>query len=271
MHDKISDISAIVGISPQSVRLYETHGIVEMEKDPATGYRYFSRPALNNLLSARRLRAYEFDLPEIAHLLNDAGPEEIGPAFDARIDALAAELARRKAVLAHLKEERRRFRNAARRKGRCRVCTSPGFYFLPYMENDVLLKSQELRAALKEWSAATPFVGRLSLFTGEVLKGRAPNAQTGYYLHERYASCLCAERLAAARYIPPARSVYFSFFIERDSPTAPLVERFRPVAAYFAAHGLRLAGEIQFYPLVLLHRSTSQQLLGEACFPCIAQ
>lgn len=268
MHDKISDISAILGISPQSVRLYEKHGIVKMEKDAETGYRYFSRPELNTLLNARHLRAYDFNLPEIAVLLNDAALDEICPACDARIDAMERELERRKAVLEHLKEERQHIAQAISTVGQCRICTSPSFYFLPYMANDVLLRSPALRAALREWSACTPFVSRVSFVSRERLSSREADMLTGYFLEKKHAGMLPQSALNPARFCPPVRCVYTTFFVERDSHSTSIRNFFQHALDYLDSNGLDLAKDIVFHPLVLLKRKSACQLLGEAYLPC---
>lgn len=263
MHDKISDISAILGISPQSVRLYEKHGIVQTEKDMQTGYRYFSRPELNTLLNARHLRAYDFGLTDIATLLNDATLDEICPACDMRIDALEQELNYRNAILQHLKEERAHIANAIQMIGQCQLVTSPSFYFLPYMFNDKLLRSPSLRSALNEWSASAPFASRISFVSGEDLS----NILTGYFLEQPHASLLSQKALDAARLYAPMRCVYTSFFVEKNSHSTPTRILFKQALEYLDLNGLTLAGDILFRPLVLLKRKSLCQLLGEVYLP----
>ena len=67
---KIGDISKMLNIPVQTIRFYEEHGIVQPQKDPETGYRYYDSWDLNNLMDCLHLRGLDFSLSQTEKMIN---------------------------------------------------------------------------------------------------------------------------------------------------------------------------------------------------------
>lgn len=57
---KIGEVAALVGMSSESIRYYEREGIISPERNPLSGYRYYSAWDINVLIKARSYRQAGF-------------------------------------------------------------------------------------------------------------------------------------------------------------------------------------------------------------------
>ena len=68
MRYSIGEFSELIGLTPDTLRLYEKYHIVNPVKDPNNGYRYYDDLDVRNLLACRRFRSFDFPLEIAAEL-----------------------------------------------------------------------------------------------------------------------------------------------------------------------------------------------------------
>lgn len=73
---KIGEVSRIVDIPVESIRFFETKGLISPQKDAFSKYRYYDVWDINRLLDYRKLRNMDFSLGQAIEIINDASLEE---------------------------------------------------------------------------------------------------------------------------------------------------------------------------------------------------
>lgn len=67
----INKIARIVGITSESIRLYEKKGVLKSRKNPENNYRNYGPLDIGTILRCRSYAQYGFSVSEAAELIND--------------------------------------------------------------------------------------------------------------------------------------------------------------------------------------------------------
>ena len=81
---KIGELEKIFGIPAQTIRFYESKGLISPIKDPETGYRYYDNWTINFILDVIQLRQYDFSLNEIHDIFCANELEEVTKIIDSK-------------------------------------------------------------------------------------------------------------------------------------------------------------------------------------------
>lgn len=73
---RIGEVSKLTQISVETLRFYETKGLLSPSKKPTTGYRYYSQESVNKLSFIAKAKTLGFSLSEISELLAFANEVE---------------------------------------------------------------------------------------------------------------------------------------------------------------------------------------------------
>lgn len=71
---RIGEVASLLGITPQAVRYYEEEGIINPERNPLSGYRYYSAWDINMLMRIRTYRQQGFSIEEIRDVMREFNP-----------------------------------------------------------------------------------------------------------------------------------------------------------------------------------------------------
>jgi len=74
----VSKLAGATGVSPDTVRYYESRGLIDPPERTASGYRMFPESAVARLTFIRRAQSLGFTLTEIGALMNLAGNDQNG-------------------------------------------------------------------------------------------------------------------------------------------------------------------------------------------------
>lgn len=66
----------MLGITTEAIRYYERNGIIDPEKNPLSGYRYYSAWDINMLVRARTYRQQGFSMKEVVDIMGDFDPSQ---------------------------------------------------------------------------------------------------------------------------------------------------------------------------------------------------
>lgn len=139
---KIGEVAALVGMSSESIRYYEREGIISPERNPLSGYRYYSAWGINVLIKARSYRQAGFSMEEVVSIMN-------GFDTDTVLDRLASKQAELHQSIMHLaklmyqlKEDAARMEETADAIGSFRFEYRPPMHFLQTQQGYALIASQ---------------------------------------------------------------------------------------------------------------------------------
>lgn len=88
------DMRERLGISRDTLRLYERRGIIQPEVDPSNGYRYYDSWQVNLIWDCKLYQGMGFSLAEIGEILHEDDLDSLRGRVRDRRDALARELRR---------------------------------------------------------------------------------------------------------------------------------------------------------------------------------
>lgn len=159
---KIGTISRLFGVPAETLRYYESMGILIPEKDPVTGYRSYSPWEVNDLILCRQLRGYGFPLTDIAQMMHEDDCARLLERYAQREAELIELIQRYQTALSMLSEHRAALGNAQNMIGRFVVEQSPDYLFLAHRHCYELNLSDEVVALSRKWIDAVP-VTRLSV------------------------------------------------------------------------------------------------------------
>lgn len=72
---KIGEIAKLLDLPNDTLRYYESRGIVTPQKDEESGYRYYDAWDMNFLLDSKWFRSYDFSLSDVVKMINEDDQE----------------------------------------------------------------------------------------------------------------------------------------------------------------------------------------------------
>lgn len=100
----IGEFSSLLGITRDTLRLYEKHGIVRPVKDHNNSYRYFNDLDARDLLMSRWYRSLQIPLQDVAELIKHSSIDAVSAKLKASRGQLEAEI-RKSAMLLNKLDE----------------------------------------------------------------------------------------------------------------------------------------------------------------------
>lgn len=157
MEYNIGEFSALLGITRDTLRLYEKHNIVQPSKDEKNRYRYFDDFDARDLLMSRWYRSLQLPLQSVADMMQqstlDRIREEVG---DSRHN-LQAQIRRSTMLLGKIDEIYRELESLEATMNQCHIKTRPGMYRLKQTKKNRLLRNDVLKWDVTTWMELLPF------------------------------------------------------------------------------------------------------------------
>ncbi|UQZ34059.1 MerR family transcriptional regulator [Paenibacillus sp. PK3_47] len=157
MKYSIGEFASILGVTADTLRLYERHDIVRPVKDHHNNYRYFGDLDARNLLSSRWYRSLQIPLQDVAELINDAPSERVVDTIAAARLQLEAEIRRSTLLLEKMEEIHKELRMIGGSFYKCRIRQAPGMYRIQQTDRNTLLQKDCLKRTVQEWMELLPF------------------------------------------------------------------------------------------------------------------
>ena len=148
MREKIGGFSELTGCSEQTIRYYESLGLLHPEHAGESGYRYFTEQNLAELTQVRMLRGLDVPLARIAQ-----GKDDIPFLLSEQEQALSERISQLEDELQRVRRLQQRFVNAT---GTPQPVSLNGVWRLMLSDPGVLA-SPEGRSLAKEWIALMPY------------------------------------------------------------------------------------------------------------------
>ena len=151
---KIGDLEKLFGINGQTIRFYESKGLINPQKNESTGYRYYSNWEINFLLDVIQLRQYGFPLEEIRDILNVDQPEKALSSFNQREAEIVKEMMRLQEQLEAVYRQKNLIQQIT--NPAFDIVQSPQLLFHPYRTKNELLDIRQDSGNTEKWISHLP-------------------------------------------------------------------------------------------------------------------
>ena len=191
MKYKIGTAAKLLGVSPETLRLYERNGILVSDRgEGENGYRYYSRLDITALMRARSYHQYGFSMRETEALINTDDTNYILEEYKLRAERLEEEILFKRHVLDYLQRISALLEQLSSDLWTVRMEKSPGMYRLEFMKGNDLLLSAEQMGMFSQWVGLAPFAFPSQRNSWEALKGGADESYSALGILEEDASCV---------------------------------------------------------------------------------
>jgi DNA-binding transcriptional MerR regulator len=251
----IREFAELLGVTVDTLRLYEKHGIIKPTKDKRNSYRYFTDFDARNMLMSRWYRSLEFSMQEAASLTGSADPDSIIEKVKDRKKQLEEEIKKKTMLLQKMSEINLEYEEINHRLEKCSLKELPGVYRIKQTEKNSLRKDSSLTEIVEEWMKYLPFTFfSFHIDRQEVInKNNCFDYNWGLALFEEDARRLQLKPDEGVEYLPPANCVSSliissSDYITKDSIIFML--------EYIKEKGYKINGDI-FGKIVLTETSNT--------------
>ncbi|MFZ7120031.1 MAG: MerR family transcriptional regulator [Eubacteriaceae bacterium] len=159
MKYKISEFASILGVTPDTLRLYEKYGIIKPIISDENNYRYFDDLDARNILRSRWYRSFNIPLSESTLLTNQADLDSIIGKFENREKELKEEIKKTKMLLDNLHETIDTCKKMKFSLGKCFVQDFPSIYRIIQTDhyNLISVSDTSLHEIVKQWMDLLPY------------------------------------------------------------------------------------------------------------------
>lgn len=210
MKYKIGTVARLLGVSPETLRLYERNGILHSDRgEGENGYRYYSRLDITALTRARAYHQYGFSLKETESLINTDDVDYVLQEYQLRAEALEKEILRKQKILGYLKRISTLLEQLPAELWKIRPETRPGIYRLEFMKGEELILKQEQMDLFPQWVGLAPFAFPSQRNCWSSLEKGADESFSALGVMEEDARSLgMPSFLSGGIYCPPVRCLY---------------------------------------------------------------
>ncbi len=209
MKYSIREFAELVGVSVDTLRLYEKHGIILPEKNKKNGYRSFNDFDARDMLMSRWYRSLELSITEARYLTGEAEMQQIIHRISRQKEQLEEELLRKKLLLEKITDITSEYGDIERRQRKCSVEEISAIYRITQTRQNTLLKKPNLSKIVEEWMKFLPFVHYSFHIKQKETSSHNDiyNYNWGLAIGEEDAKRLNIKYMDKVDYIPPARCV----------------------------------------------------------------
>lgn len=240
----IGEFSSRLGITRDTLRLYEKHDIVKPVKDRHNSYRYFNDLDARNLLMSRWYRSLQIPLQDVAGLIQNASLGDILEKMEASKQELEEEIRKSMMLLHKLEELSREVQRLESRLYRCELVDRPGLYRIKQTDKNDLLDTKGLEGTINALMEMLPYsyycfrIERDSIESEEALL----NYNWGLSISEDEARQLGIALDGHLEYIPPSRCVSSVILSPQSEHFSK--ESFRFMLTYVDEHHYAINGAV---------------------------
>lgn len=158
----ISRVASMLGLSANTLRMYEQEGIIPIRKNKRNGYRYFTAYDITQLMRSRIYRGYGFSLQDTGKLLQGSSREDILFMLERRDRDMEQEMQLMKMKQEQLSSFIERLQEIDSLAGRFIYRERPAMFVMKYRMQDKLLDDPILSEHMSRWIQHMPLVQPIS-------------------------------------------------------------------------------------------------------------
>ncbi|MGG6309938.1 MerR family transcriptional regulator [Paenibacillus macerans] len=239
----IGEFSSLLGISRDTLRLYEKHDIVKPVKDHHNSYRYFNDLDARDLLMSRWYRSLQIPLQDVAGLIKDSSLNVILEKMEDSRQQLEAEIRRSTMLLHKLEELSREIQGLESSLNQCQIKRRPGLYRLKQTNKNSLLNTKGLEGTVNALMERLPYTFYCFRIEQEIFATDTSNLEYswGLTISEEDVQRLGLKLDEHLEYVPPSRCV--SAILLSPNGEHFTKESLRFMLDYLDEHSLSLSGD----------------------------
>ncbi|ABR46705.1 putative transcriptional regulator, MerR family [Alkaliphilus metalliredigens QYMF] len=157
MKYSIGQFAATLGVTVDTLRLYEKYGIISPIKNSENNYRYFNDLDARNLLTSRWYRSIQIPLQDAAILTQNASLDNIAEKVNETQLNLEAEIKKSTMLLNKIVGINKELKEIKTEINKCKIKAMPGMYRLKQTKGNVLIQEDFLRDLVDTWMNALPY------------------------------------------------------------------------------------------------------------------
>lgn len=241
----IGHFASILGLTTDTLRLYEKHDIVCPQKGDSNHYRYFSDLDARNLLMSRWFRSAEIPLQETAALVNESSSTCILHSFEESRENIQSEIENKQRLLKRITEMMNEISEAEHNLYQCKIKKQQGFFRIKQTNKNELLPPNGLQEIVSQWMERLPFLFySFRIVNAQVLleEGDHFEYNWGISLLEDEVESIKEEWRTLIEYIPPATCLSSYITLYQDDDIAP--QHFKHMADQLLQEGHTLVKDI---------------------------
>ena len=205
---RISEVAKMLGISTETIRYYESVGVIKPSRDEKNGYRYYGGWDIHMLARARLYRLYGFSLEDTAKMLGSPDIASVEDGLKKQEEILEQELIWKMNQLQRIRQERSNMAEIQNGMGKFRMEKNPAFYRLHMQEEYTANAENEIRDLVTQWTSHASFLFSTALLQLEEVRQGKKTFSFGFGVDEEYASLLNIEDSPFIEYIPSRMCVH---------------------------------------------------------------
>ncbi|MCK8487824.1 MerR family transcriptional regulator [Paenibacillus sp. MBLB2552] len=238
----IGEFSSLLGITRDTLRLYEKHDIVRPVKDHNNSYRYFNDLDARDLLMSRWYRSLQIPLQDVAGLIQNASLDDILDKMENSKQELEEQIRKSTMLLHKLGDLSREVQSMKRRLYECKLVDRPGLYRLKQTDKNDLLNTKGLECTINTLMELLPYSFYCFRIERESIESEAEllDYSWGLSISEDEVCELGIGLDEHLEYIPPSRCVSSVILAPQNEHFA--IETFRFMLNYMAEHQYVISG-----------------------------
>jgi len=255
----LGKVSHLLNTAKGSVLNYESRGLVNTQRDPENGYRYFNAIAVDDLRKIRAFRSLGFSLKETGDIFEIERPEDLEEMLRAKKKELVSQITEIQTQINGVVKLEEKLAKIAGRAGGCSIAKSPELLWLPITNDED--KGRSWVGVENEWAQNMPDV---CVSTRLGIAGKTVNGSVGFSV---LAGCPAAKMLPAredVELIKPMNAIYRIVDYSYNEEEGYCLETFRPLMEYASAKGFRPTGEILMRGILTLRQNGTSRYYAEA-------
>lgn len=156
----IGEFSEMIGVTVDTLRLYEKRGIIKPIKDDNNNYRYFNDLDARVLLTSRMYRSMQIPLEDVAELINNGMLEDVISKIEESKRKLEDQIKKNTMLVHKMTEIKKETATINASLYHFKEKKLPGIYRLITTKKDMLLKHAVYKEEVSAWMNLMPFCFR---------------------------------------------------------------------------------------------------------------
>ena len=166
MRFTIGEFARILGVTTDTLRVYEKQGILTPQKDCTNNYRYYTDLDCRNILMSRWYRSLQIPLKEATKLTINSSVDEIKKTVLNRQSALKKEIQEQQKLLEKLNDINIEIDGIPNNLNTIKTRSASGLYRIQQTSQDDLIVDPLLKSLVERWMRLLPF----TLFSFQIKK-----------------------------------------------------------------------------------------------------
>ena len=204
---KIGEVSRVFGIPSDTLRYYESRGIITPKRDEESGYRYYDVWDMNYLLDSLWYRSYGFAINDVVQMINSDNLDTIERRCRNKEIELLKTIEEYQQTLNHLVQHRQKLARIKSEMGRFTMENSPAMVWQRQREKSTLEKG-ESASHIQRWVELMPKVDHTFLMPEiKPTEGEFRDSCWGFSVSPDKVASYGIEMSSGAEYIPSYKSI----------------------------------------------------------------